>query len=280
MLFRVVALPIRLDALPYNVSSDMAAPPPLLHSTPEPQNQEPMPNVNSLADAWTIAFANLTVFLPITAVMLLVLLLFVGGMVVWVIAQGMPTPEGYTLSQWLTLRGSTIGLTGLIVMPVTTGLYGVAFRVLQGVAPAGQGFNAAIKHYAPSLMFGLMTSTLATVIEFAFRGLSPTLGSIISSIVGMAITIPTMLAMPAVVKNDWPLGRALQYSIGRVLHAPIAYAGYYIGASIMGAIGVIGCGIGVIFTLPISFLAIALLFPGVQPAPHAGEYPRAPDHLI
>ena len=86
--------------------------------------------------------------------------------------------------------------------------------------------------------------------------------------------------IPAIVGLGLGLGEAFSYSFGRVMAKPFSYLGYYIAANFLAGLGALACGIGIILTLPILYVAMAVLVTGIIPFPMQGDpgaYPRYPE---
>jgi uncharacterized membrane protein len=84
-------------------------------------------------------------------------------------------------------------------------------------------------------------------------------GSLIAYALSLVVSAAFVLAVPAVVQlNMRPLD-AIAYSVRRFAIRPLPFLGYYLGALVLGLSGALACGIGLVFTLGVLFVAPTLL---------------------
>jgi len=150
--------------------------------------------------------------------------------------------------------------SAFIVLPITAGIYGVAFRMLDGAIEPIKGFSMLQKRYVPVATVSLIVSVAMLIVRLiTFQAMPRFVGGVVFNGVFLVVGSAVMLGVPAVVRFGMSPVEALLYSVRRFGSAPLAYLGYSIAASLMGFFGLFGCGIGVICTLGMTFVATALL---------------------
>ncbi len=206
-------------------------------------------------------FANLSIFAALSGVGILA---FVATFFVTQI--GVHLLGFHTSTKLMTMAdimvASALGaaMSAFIVLPISAGIYGVTFRLLDAAAEPIKGFAAMQKRYIPVVTFSLIVSAAMLLVRLiTFQTMSHAVGGLVFNIAFLIVEAALMLAVPAIVRFGMSPVDALLYSMRRFGSAPIAYLGYSIAASLMGAFGLVGCGIGVICTLGIPVVAMALL---------------------
>ncbi len=129
----------------------------------------------------------------------------------------------------------------------------------------GAGLNAAIKHVRGQ---GVQIEYLA---EVSARGAKLI---VVAILMAVATTIATLLcvlpvfvvngllmfSIPLVVDKDMEAVDAIRQSVEMLKSQWLMATLFYFVVSILGTIGLIACLVGVIFTLPMYFLSIAVVY--------------------
>jgi len=244
-----------------------------------PYGREPLPSTGLLAVAWRTNFENLGAFLPLVCIEMLVVGAVIGAQLAYVFSSGIPQrPSQYTDAQWFLSVGVGAAVSCLFVFPFSACIYKVCFNVFERSPAPLEGLRVFAKHYVPCFVLGFCVTALTTVAEFFVRKNAGGAASFVNAIIGTLINFPVLLVIPAMVRMELPLGKAVQYSIRRISENPLAMLGYYIGASILAVSGVIACCVGIIVTACLHQIALALLMPGFDfnrpPVNPESPYPR------
>jgi len=254
----------------------MGLEPPILSNVPSTE-----PTVELLRYSWNLVMARLGTFVGLTAILMcggvFVVVVYVAAMFMMGINFMKPAPAP------TDLLGPQLALavaTAIFVAPLSAGFYGVVFKILRHEADPMKGFSAAGKYFLPAMtlqlvvaLFGVGSTVLWQTLLGPIIAVLP--NTLLTGVVGFLV----YLIVPAMVGLDLKLGQAVDYGVKRVLSKPFSYLGYFIAAEVMACIGMVGCGIGVLLTMGVMFVASALLITGIVPIPMAGNpgaYPRYP----
>jgi hypothetical protein len=233
--------------------------------------------------SWDLEMARLGTFVGLTAILLcagvLVLAIYVAAMVMMGISFVQPRPMGPTDLLWPQLAIAVA--TAVFIAPATAGVYGVVFKILRHEPDPMSGFfPAAVKYFLPAMAVQLVVSLLSIASMILWQTLlGPLWSAFPNMLVAGFVGFLVFLIVPSMVGLDLRLGQAVDYGLKRVFSKPFSYLGYFIAAELMACLGMVGCGIGVILTAGILFVASALLITGIVPTPMAGDpgaYPRYP----
>lgn len=206
-------------------------------------------------------FANLTIFAALSGV------LVAATVAAYFVTQVLLSVSGlHTISRLATINeimiASVFGAatSAFVIAPITAGMYAVAFRMLDGSAEPIKGFSAMQKRYVSAATVSLLVSAAMLIVRLiTFAAMAKFVGGLVFDCVFLIVASMTMLAIPSVVRFGMSPVQALLYSVRRFASAPLAYLGYFIAACLLGFFGLFGCGIGVICTLGMTFVATALL---------------------
>ena len=245
---------------------------------PDLQDQDPLPATAMLGEAWQITFRNLGVFFPVALLEVLGAVAF--GALTFVVERSFVVsarPLVYTNAQWFLTRCLSGFGQCVFTMPYEAAASAVSLLVIQRAAAPLDGLRAFGRFFVPAFLYGLLMQSVLTMFEFLVRLYIPEFASLLNIIVAAVVAIPFMLVIPSMVRYEYSLTQAIQYSTSRVMRNPFSFTGYSIGAGILAISGVIGCGIGVLFTICVARVAMMLLF--AQPTRQAylavnSPYPR------
>jgi uncharacterized membrane protein len=182
--------------------------------------------------------------------------LLIGPLYTFVILQAVKNPEA-TKSPLSCLLTGMLSLVSIILM---AGLQHMALKQLRGEVLSATSFTGAYKKLAPlatyALIMGIISalvSALPTVMVFLF--LVPQI------LLTTLLTLTTLLILD---QNLEPI-EALKES-ARVMQKDFWLAlAFLLVASMAASLGFIACGVGIVFTMPLYPLCIALLYRNFYP---------------
>lgn len=156
------------------------------------------------------------------------------------------------------LSGVTVGI---LAGPMFAGLFMITLDLYDKKDPKPEvgdlfkGFERFLDAFLYILVWGAITLTISFVLS-----LLPCIGSIIS--IGVSIIIGTfvMFGLPLIVDRKMNFWDASMASINLVKLNLLPFAGLFIVAKVLGAVGMIACGIGLIITLPITFCIFTVAY--------------------
>ena len=253
------------------------------------------PSVSMLQYAWNVAMSRLGTFVVLSVLALVATVATFGVSLIVASLLGVHTVghHGHTgpIQVSVGTGGSQPGdpwsvqiisvlIQAFVIGPILAGIYGVIFQLLRWDPDYIKGFSAFSRRYLPvagsQLIIGGITAGGNLLLSMI---LPETAAGITTGLYGLALAFSTMLVIPAIVGLELGTVDAISYSLKRVFSKPIAYLAYFIGATILSVVGVVACGVGIVLTMAISNVAMALLITGIMPAPAQGEqagYPRGP----
>ena len=162
-----------------------------------------------------------------------------------------------------------------VIIPIFAGIYGVVFRLFENDPEPLKGFSILQKRYIPAALFSLYVGLPTLLIRFVIRQAMPSfVGGVVASCLGVFIDAAAFLALPALVRFDLKPLDAVLYGLRRFGEKPLAFIGYYLGATILGLSGLLACGVGVIVTLSVMIVAPALLLGDASDAEQGADIPR------
>jgi hypothetical protein len=163
-------------------------------------------------------------------------------------------------------------LQALILTPLWAAVYGVAFAIVRQEEKPAKGASAAWTSFFPAISLALVLDAMWVGIDFGLRKVHLDTDFIASLILYSAVTVPLMLSFAAIVGLKMGPIEAVLYSLRRFEEAPWTYFRYYMNATFLACSGILlFCG-GVVITLPIFAIAMAMLvaggnFPGLDREP-------------
>jgi len=150
---------------------------------------------------------------------------------------------------------------GILAGPIAAGLAIIALHLVDkeetkpDVSTLFQGFNFFLQTFLCVLVWGAIGFVAA-----ALLGMVICVGQIASILLGLALGTGLMFALFFIVdqKSDfWPASME-SIAIARENFFPLL--GFYVVASLIGALGSILCGIGMVITLPITVCMFAVAY--------------------
>lgn len=177
---------------------------------------------------------------------------------------------------------------GLLAGPMAAGLYWVVFRLLERQEPAPQATDVfkGFDVFLPAFLFGIGFIIVNFLIH-ALLDFIPIIGWLASVAASTALSAMTLFVLPLIMEQRMDLKSALEKSVQIVQPSLLPFMLFSFVVGIIGGIGIIGCGIGILFTLPIASCAVAIAYrdtlggsgvtadapPASPPAPEVGGAP-------
>jgi hypothetical protein len=173
-------------------------------------------------------------------------------------------PAKATDGQFLFYDGLSYFLLSSLAYPLWAGVYGVAFAILAKSPNPATGFKEAWKRFLPVAVLGFFVDVAWLGIDFGLHKahMSDEAAQFPSLLLYTIVTAPIMLSLPAIVGLRMGVIQSVAYSVKRFEEAPWVYFGYLLGALGIASIGILMCGVGVVFTLPVYAMAMAMLVAG------------------
>ena len=250
----------------------------------QPQPQEPGPSAALLGQAWRINFKHFGIFL------LLAFIDFAVSSMAGDVERNLGTifgipidPDKFTNAQWMLSRGFNILTTGVFSVPFEVAVYSVCFRLLAGAINPLEGLGEFVRFFPRALQFGVTVELIRTALQLIIRLVAPPDEVFFDIALMFLVDVPLMLAVAAMVRYDWSAWDAMRYSWQRVGRGLPRFVLYFLGAGLMSLCGLLACIFGLILTMEIYNIAIALLFvppmlayPAGPAQPGVSPYPRYP----
>ena len=163
---------------------------------------------------------------------------------------------------------------GILAGPMAAGLYGVILRLQEGKEPAPQatdifkGFDVLV----PALLFGI-GFLVATFLIHIVLDIIPIIGWIASVAATTALGAATLFVLPLIMEQRMEVKDAVMKSWEVVQPSLPQFMLFSFVVGIIGGVGIIGCGVGIFFTLPITSCAVAIAYRDVLGGAAAPEEP-------
>lgn len=93
-----------------------------------------------------------------------------------------------------------------------------------------------------------------------FPGALAVIGLVVGALAGMTLAMLWIFAVPLVADKKMDFWPAMELSRKVVMRRFWSVAGLVIASGVIAFIGILGCGVGILFTLPIAFGAIAFAY--------------------
>lgn len=158
-----------------------------------------------------------------------------------------------------------IVLTGVSVLilagPMFAGLFIITLELLDKKDPKPEigdvfkGFQYFLDAFLYVLVWGAISLTVSFILSLIHCA-----GNILSIAVSIVIGTFIMFGLPLIVDRKMNFWDASMASINLVKLNFLPFAGLFIIAKVFGAIGMIACFIGVVFTVPIAFCILAVAY--------------------
>ena len=240
-----------------------------------------MPSRVLLRQAFAIGLANANMLVPLSGISIIVLTCIITGFDPAMQAIGLHYDDAKaTIPQFLLYDGLNNLALNILINPSWAGVYGVAFAILRKDPRPSRGFAAAWTTLLPVLLLGLITDIPSIAIDYGLRHTALGDESPVSLIIYAILSAPIMLSLAAIVGLRMGAFRSVAYSLRRFEENPWLYFGYYLGAISMACVGVVFCGFGVMVTLPIFVMAMAMLVverSALDEISRTGLFPRGPE---
>lgn len=159
---------------------------------------------------------------------------------------------------------------GVLFGPLTAGLFIVVLGLIDNVTPkpdAGtvfKGFSFFLNAFLFVLVWGLIIFSVTFILAFI-----PCIGQIASVFLGYAMQALLMFSFLLMVDRKLDFWPASMESINMVKSNFWPFLGFGIVCSLISSLGAIACGIGVIFTAPFGYCAIAVAYREITSGPSA-----------
>ncbi len=240
----------------------MAVPPgstPPLHSN----SARPQIRFDAIGEAWRVFQPNMSTWIVTELIFFVVVALC--GFVGWLLFLATAVLFA-SIAERMPISILAIPITFFIPFTVILaaeyamlgGMYRMAIRQLRGeMVKPGDIFD--IKDVLGQLMIGSLLTALATSIGAVFCGLP-----------GLILAGLLMFTMPLVVDKRMNGIDAMKLSFNTLKSEIVMAVLFFIVCVFIGQIGSVACGIGVLFTLPLFFLSIAITYREFFPDTSAG----------
>lgn len=173
------------------------------------------------------------------------------------------------LSTLLVLLLSVISV-GILAGPLTAGLFIVVLGLIDQVTPkpeAGnvfKGFSFFLNAFLFILVWGLLIFSATFILA-----LIPCIGQIASIFLSYAMQALLMFSFLLMVDRKMDFWPASMESINIVKTNFWPFLGFGIVCSLISSLGALACGIGVIFTAPFGYCAVAVAYREITSGPQA-----------
>jgi MFS family permease len=160
-------------------------------------------------------------------------------------------PKTYTLNFVVSYTVGIVLFTA-ILSPFTAG-----FLKMSHCAEKDSEFHATTLfefYKAPYFIKIVTSSLLITFVSTSIKTGLDSLGIIlIGDLISITITFLTFLSIPLIIFGDLNAIESIQFSIKLVLKQPLVLIGLLIVAGIASFVGLVGCCIGIFFTIPFMY---------------------------
>jgi len=209
-----------------------------------------------LSEAWSLVRGSKLIIVGGVMVMYLAMFLvslllelLIGVLIPTAAGPGGPQgPDG-------TIIAITIGpqlLVQLVIMvityPIMAGLFIIGIR------------RAANLPIAFSMIFGYYNRTIALVVLNVLYFILVAIGTMLLVIPGIYLAVAYMLAMPLLVEKKMPLWQAMETSRKTISKKWFKFFGFFLLVWLIVVISAIPLGIGLIWTVPLTTIAIGVLY--------------------
>ena len=182
------------------------------------------------------------------------------------------------------LIGSLLSIVtcGILAGPMYAGLFMITLAMLDGKTPVPtigdifKGFSCFLQSFLLVIVVAACVGAVNLILMFI-----PCIGSLLSMLITYLVSTAVMFALPLVAEHNLDFWKAIQASYAKVKTNLWPFLGFYIVASLIGAVGVIACVIGIIVTAPLSITIMSVAYRdvfggGPAPAPVAEPVPATP----
>lgn len=150
---------------------------------------------------------------------------------------------------------------GILAGPMAAGLYWVSFRLLERKEPPPQatdvfkGFDVFVPAFLFVLAFAVANFFIHVVLDII-----PIIGWIASIAATTALSAATLFVVPLLMEQRMDLKGALEKSWKIVQPSLLPFMLFSFVAGMIGVVGILGCGVGIFFTLPITTCSVAIAY--------------------
>jgi hypothetical protein len=246
--------------------------------------QGPKVRFDAIGEAWRLFSAQMGVWIPSLLVVLVIsLALSIGLSLLVGMAFGLGTfwaPKqavGFSLMAIIGQMAASL-ISGVFTYALTGGLFKMAIRQSRGETIQVGDIFGALDRALPLIGAYLLTTILIYV------------GMLFCVLPGLILAGLFMFVVPLIVDQNMGVIRAIETSFNTLKSDWLMAALFYLVIAIVAGLGAIACGIGLLFTVPLFFLGIALVYrdffygtpaaaygaaapPGYGPQPPAGAPP-------
>lgn len=213
-----------------------------------PYVQEPKVRFDAIGEAWQMTRDKMGVW--VVSMLIYIAIIAVAQAIVYGIMYGLgmagpnaqPTAVSFIVQFVLGL--AVVAVTGFF----QAGLYRMALKQVRG------------QEIQTSDMFSAGDATGGVIVTSILYQLAAQIGLILCIIPGFIVLGRGMLAIPIAVDKNVGGVDALQKSWAALKNDTVNAILFLIVAGLAAGLGVLACGVGVLFTAPISFLAVAIVY--------------------
>jgi uncharacterized membrane protein len=222
---------------------------------PDAPTTRPRVRFETISEAWALFQQQAGVWLGAGAISIVALFLLVGGVGgISILPVLLASAGGKEPNMGAALGGMVVGIVGLVVLAtlvgglLSAGLYRMALKQVRGetlsVGDLFQVGDIFLSMLGMSLLVGLATSIAA---QFFY-------------IPGLILGGLWMLAGPLIADRKLGVIEAMSESWKALQHELVMATCYYLVISLVASLGSLLLGIGMIVTLPLFYLGLALVY--------------------
>lgn len=154
-------------------------------------------------------------------------------------------------------------LAGIFISILTAPIFAGFVQINRDIDTDNEvGISNILKHYKSKYFIQIVGFTLIIqLINFALVYLAQIAGiSFVGTLLSYIVTFLSILGIPLIIFSNLNAVKALEYSIKIILKNPTNTLSLYILSILVALLGILACGVGIIFTLPLIYTAQFVLY--------------------
>lgn len=154
-------------------------------------------------------------------------------------------------------------LAGIFISILTAPIFAGFIQINRDIDTDNEvGISNILKHYKSKYFIQIVGFTLIIqLINFALVYLTQIAGiSFVGTLLSYIVTFLSILGIPLIIFSNLNAVKALEYSIKIILKNPTNTLSLYILSILVALLGILACGVGIIFTLPLIYTAQFVLY--------------------
>ena len=151
---------------------------------------------------------------------------------------------------------------GICMAPLTCGLMMMILNFLRNSEPkptAGKvmdGFQKFGPAFLTAIVIGLISGVVQSILAFI-----PFIGIVLGTVVSIALSAASSWALLLIADKNATFGEAIGTSVQLVTKGPFwGFVLVSFVAGLVGALGLVACGIGILFTLPLAICIVVAAY--------------------